>query len=57
MRFCFIQMTLHSLIEESFAMTRRNCAGTKEGFSTSMAAPCGEIFRTLQLMTDPSDET
>lgn len=57
MCFCFIQMTLHSLTDESFAMTRRNCAGTKEGFSTSIAAPSREIFRTVQLMTDPSDET
>jgi hypothetical protein len=57
MRFCFIQMTLHSLLDESLAMTRRNCDGTKEGFSTSIAAPSGEILRTVQLMTDPSDVT
>jgi hypothetical protein len=57
MRFCFIQMTLHSLLDESLAMTRRNCDGTKEGFATSIAAPSGEMLRTVQLMTDPSDVT
>jgi hypothetical protein len=50
-------MTLHSLLDESLAMTRRNCDGTKEGFSTSIAAPSGEMLRTVQLMTDPSDVT
>jgi len=50
-------MTLQSRTEESFAITRRKCAGTKEGFSTSIAAPSGEIFRIVQLMTEPADET
>jgi acyl-CoA hydrolase len=31
--------------------------GTKAGFSTSMAAPSAEIFRTMQLMTEPPDDT
>ena len=40
-----------------FAITRRKCCGTKAGFSTSIAAPSGEIFRTMQHMTEPPDET
>lgn len=56
-RFCWIHAILHSRIEESFAITRRKLAGTKAGFSTSMAAPSGEIFRTTQLITDPLDDT
>ena len=56
-RFCWIHTMLHSWIEESLTITRRKCGGTKAGFSTSMAAPSGEIFRTMQLMTDPPDET
>ena len=56
-RFRCIHMTLQSRTEESFAITRRKCAGTKEGFSTSIAAPSGEIFRTMQLMTEPADDT
>ena len=38
-------------------MTKRKLWGTKAGFSTSMAAPSGEIFRTTQLMTEPPDDT
>jgi hypothetical protein len=56
-RFCWIHTILHSWIEESLAITRRKQAGTKAGFSTSMAAPSGEIFRTMQLMIDPADDT
>src|SRR5450756_2419267 len=48
-RFFWIQAIWHSRTEESFAMTRRKRDGTKAGFSTSMAAPSAEIFRTVQL--------
>jgi len=47
---------LHSRTEESFAITRRKRGGTKAGFSTSMAAPSGDMFRTVQLITKPPDE-
>jgi len=56
-RFCWIQAILHSWTTELFAITRRKRAGTKAGFSTSMAAPAGEIFRTLQRMTEPPTDT
>ena len=57
-RFFWIQATRHSCTtEESFAITRRKRCGTKAGFSTSIAAPSGEIFRTTQGMTEPPDET
>ena len=57
MRFCRIQATSHSLTEASFAITRRKCCGTNSGFSISIAAPSGEIFRTTQLITEPPDDT
>src|ERR1700682_3235053 len=41
----------------AFAMTRRKRWGTNAGFSTSMAAPSTEIFRTMQPMTEPPDDT
>src|SRR5450631_344928 len=60
-RFFWIQATLHSRTEESLAeslaMTRRKRWGTNAGFSTSMAAPSAEIFRTMQPMTKPPDDT
>src|SRR5216684_9064344 len=56
-RFFWIQATLHSRTDESFAMTRRKRWGTNAGFSTSMAAPSIEIFRTTQPMTEPPDDT
>ena len=57
-RFFWIQATRHSCtIEESFAITRRKCRGTKAGLSTSIAAPSLEMFRTTQGMTEPPDET
>jgi hypothetical protein len=56
-RFCWIHTILHSRTEESLAITRRKCAGTKAGFSTSMAAPSGEMFRTMHLITEPPDDT
>ena len=56
-RFFWIQAIRHSRTEELLAMTRRKRAGTKAGFSTSMAAPSAEIFRTVQLMTEPPDDT
>ena len=31
--------------------------GTKAGFSTSMAAPSGEMLRIMQRITEPPDET
>jgi hypothetical protein len=56
-RFFCIQAILHSRTEESFAITSRKHGGTKAGFSTSMAAPSGEMFLTMQLMTEPPDDT
>jgi hypothetical protein len=44
-RFFWIQAILHSCTtEESFAITRRKCCGTKATFSTSIAAPSCEII-------------
>lgn len=56
-RFCWIHTILHSWTEESRAITRRKFSGTNAGFATSMAAPSGEMFRTMQLITDPADDT
>jgi len=57
-RFFWIQATRHSCtVEGSFAITKRNCCGTKAGLSTSIAAPSLEMFRTTQGMTEPPDET
>jgi hypothetical protein len=57
-RFFWIQATLHSrTLEESFAITSRKLGGTKAGSSTSMAAPSGEMFRTVQRITEPPDDT
>ena len=56
-RFRWIQAIRHSWTEEPLAMTRRNRGGTKAGFSISMAAPSSEIFRTMQLITEPPDDT
>ena len=56
-RFSRIQIIRQSWVEESRAITRRNWAGTNDGLSTSIAAPSGEIFRTIQRMTDPPAET
>lgn len=56
-RFFWIQAIRHSRTEESRLSTRRKRDGTNAGFSTSMAAPSGEIFRTTQLITEPSADT
>src|SRR6476620_4550033 len=56
-RFFWIQIIWHSWTVESFAITSLKLGGTKAGFSTSMAAPWGEIFRIMQLMTEPPDDT
>jgi len=56
-RFFWIHAILHSWTVESLAITRRKCGGTKAGFSTSMAAPSAEMFRTVQLMTEPPEDT
>jgi hypothetical protein len=44
------------MIEETFAITSRKRGGTKAGFSTSMAAPSNEMFRTSQRITEPPDD-
>ncbi|MGX1363533.1 hypothetical protein AB7M46_008590 [Bradyrhizobium elkanii] len=57
-RVFLLQITWHSYTTEaSRAITRRNLCGTKAGFSTSMAAPSGEMFTIVQCMTEPPDET
>jgi hypothetical protein len=56
-RLFWIQATLHSRTDASFAMTRRKRWGTNAGFSTSMAARCwsGQSGRCGAVTGEPVD--